>query len=326
MLGGLIAQGDNINKTRSATGAFVDSVLNKAEWNRCLIASGFTGVDIMTEAARNENGHSLSMIVTSKQAVPKLRHSNVVIVQDGNPSISIETLSLNVFEKLTNLGLHVELVSLEQAVAEDAYGRMLIAGKALISLIEAEVPLVATLSERNFNLLQKLLLGSVGGFWITRSNRQLDPSGDPAFSSTVGLLRTLRNENPDGRLHEMAFSSQMDISSAEAATLIARATKSIFEADSLQVEAETEYGELNGCLYIPRIYDEPHKNKAMDMMGKEPPIELEPFHQEGNPLRLNIATPGQLDTLRFGHDPSELKPLSDEEVEVEVHANGISFS
>ena len=301
-------------------------VLNEAEWNRHLVASGFTGVDMVTRGPEDGKGHCPSMMVTSKQALPKLRHSNVVIVQEQSPSMYMKTLSFHIFEKLKGLGLNVELVSLEQAVAEDSYGRMLIAGKALVSLLEAESPLIATMSEENYDLLQKLLLGSTGGLWITRSNRQLDPLGDPTFSSTVGLLRTLRNENPEGRLHEIALSSKADISSAETADLIIRATKTIFEADSLQVEPETEYGELDGNLFIPRIYDEPHKNTAMDMMGKESPTELELFYQENNPLRLDIGLPGKFDTLRFVHDPSLLEPLDDDEVEIEVYASGLSFS
>lgn len=312
------------SKSRFETSSI--STRSEADWNRHLIAAGLTGIEIVTKATGGNDDQCSSMVVTSKQAISKMNHSSVVIVQDQNASLFVKTLSFNVSEKLTSLGLAVEVVSLEQAVAEDSYGRMLITGKAIISLLEADVPLVATLSEQEFGLLKNLLLGGMGGMWITRSNRQLDPSGDPAFSSTVGLIRTLRNENPEGRLHELAFSSKMDISSAEAASLIVRATKSVFEADSLQVEAETEYGELDGCLHIPRIYDEPYKNRALDMMGKESPTELESFHQDDNPLRLDIGTPGKFDTLRFVHDPLALEQLGNDEVEIEVHANGLSFS
>ena len=321
--GGKLVLGENITQADEDP---LGSILNEADWNRHLVAFGFTGVELVTSGPQDANGCCPAMMVTSKQAQPKMRHSNVVIVQDQNPSMYMKTLSFNIFEKLKGLGLHAELVSLEQAVAEDAYGRMLIAGKALVSLLEAEVPLIATMSELNYGLLQKLLLGSTGGMWITRSNRQLDPLGDPTFSSTVGLLRTLRNENPEGRLHEVALSSKIDISSAETADLVIQATKSVFEADSLQAEPETEYGELNGSLFIPRIYDEPHKNAAMDMMGKESPTELEPFYQENNPLRLDIGIPSDFDTLRFVHDPLALEPLHENEVEIEVHASGLSYS
>ena len=302
------------------------TLMDEAEWHRYLIAAGFSGVEIIAKGEPNAHGHCSSMIVTNKQAVPKIRHRNVVIVQTSTASTFVKTLSYNIFEKLTSLGVQAELASLEQAVNEDSYGRMLISGKAIISLLEVEEPFVATMSEQSFGLLKKLLLGGLGGMWLTRSNRQLDPSGEPAFSSTVGLLRTLRNENPEGRLHEVALSSEMDISSSEAANLVVEATRSVFEAESLEVEAETEYAERDGRLYIPRIYDEPHKNKAMDMMGKDSPTELEPFHQEHNPLRLDIGTPGKFETLRFVHDPIALEPLSENEVEIGVHANSLSFS
>ena len=326
MLGETTNQRDSSLETRLEIDPYDGTAMDESEWKRRLIASGFSGVEIIAKGTPDDGGHCPSMIVTSKQAIPKMRHSNVVIIQAQNASMFVKTLSFNVFQKLMTLGLNVELVSLEQAVAEDSDSKMLVSGKAIVSLLEIEIPVVATLSEQDFGSLKKLLLGSLGGMWLTRSNRQLDPSGDPSFSSTVGLLRTLRNENPEGRLHELALSSKMDISSSEAADLVARATKSVFEADSLQIEAETEYGELDGRLYIPRIYDEPYKNRAMDTMGKEPPTELEPFYQENNPLRLDIGTPGKFDTLRFVHDPSALEPLNDNDVEIEVHANGLSFS
>ncbi|KAI3336843.1 putative polyketide synthase [Xylariaceae sp. AK1471] len=300
-------------------------LLDENEWNRRLIISKFSGIDIMIRDSQDENDHCSSMIVATKPIKPNLSFNNVVLIQAWDASEDVKTLSINTFEKLTKLGLNVELATLEQATALDAHGKMLISGKPVVSLLEAETPFVYELSETNFILLKRVLIGSRGGLWVSRSNRQLDPSGDPAFCCTVGLLRCMRNEKTDIRMHELALSSGIHVSSREAADLIARSVRSIFEADSLKVEAETELAEYNGRLYIPRILDDKDLNKSLDMIGRQPPAELQPFYQPDRSLRLDISAPGKLNTLCFVQDPLLSEPLGENDIELEVHANGLNF-
>ena len=79
------------------------------------------------------------------------------------------------------------------------------------------------------------------------------------------------------------------------------------------------------------MYDELVKNKGLDIMndrlgtGKETSLELQALLQAGNPLRLDIGTPGALSTLRFVHDELPEEPLGPHDVELTVRANGVSF-
>ncbi|KAI0451648.1 putative polyketide synthase [Xylaria acuta] len=300
-------------------------LLDENEWNRRLRMSKFSGIDIMTRDSQYENDYCSSMIITTKPIKPTFSFSKIVIIQASNASEYIQTLSINIFEKLTKLGLHVELATLEQATALYANGKMLISGQPVLSLLEAEIPFVYELSATNFACLKRMLIGSRGGLWVSRSNRQLDPTGDPTFCCTVGLLRCLRNEKPDIRMHELALSPGIHISSQEAADLVARSVRSIFEADSLNVEAETEMAEHNGRLYIPRVFDHKDLNKSLDMIGRRRPAELQPFYQPDRPLRLDISVPGKLDTLRFVEDPLPSDAFGENDIELEVHANGLNF-
>ncbi|TGJ82080.1 hypothetical protein E0Z10_g6692 [Xylaria hypoxylon] len=299
-------------------------LLDENDWNRRLMLSKFSGIDIVARDSQDENGYCSSMIVTTKPMKVEFSFTNVVLIQAWDASEYVQTLSVNVLEKLAKLGLNVELATLEQATALDPDGKMLVSGKLVLSLLEVETPFVHALSETNFALLKRVLIGSRGGLWLSRSNRQLDPSGDPTFCCTVGLLRCLRNEKPDIRMHELAFSPDIDISSQEAADLVARTLRSIFEAESLKVEVETETAEHNGRLYIPRIMDHKTLNKSLDMIGKQPPPELQPLYQPDRPLRLDISAPGQLNTLCFVDDPPLSEPLGENDIELEVHANGLN--
>lgn len=51
------------------------------------------------------------------------------------------------------------------------------------------------------------------------------------------------------------------------------------------------------------------------------------FKQEGRPLKLEVGTPGRLDTLRFNDDKAVAAtvPLREQEVEIEIKAAGLNF-
>ncbi|KAI1109794.1 hypothetical protein F5Y14DRAFT_431116 [Nemania sp. NC0429] len=299
-------------------------LLNEEEWDRRLTLSKFSGVDIVGRDYEHESDRCSSMIVTTRPIKPEFSFNNIVLIRAQNASADVEMLSTNIAEKLTKFGLIVELATLEQATALDANGKMIISGKPVLSLLEAETPFVSNLPETNFALIKRVLLESRGGLWVSRSNRQLDPSGDPTFCCTVGLLRCLRNEKPDILMHELALSPETHANTQEAADLVARSVRSIFEADSLGLEAETEIAEHEGRLYIPRIFDHKDLNKSLEMIGRRPPVESQPFYQPDHALQLDIGTPGKLDTLHFIQDSMSSEPLGENDIELEVHANGLN--
>ncbi|KAJ8131128.1 hypothetical protein O1611_g2501 [Lasiodiplodia mahajangana] len=300
-------------------------LLDEDEWNRRLRLANFSGIDIVTRDSQDETDRCSSMIVTTKPIEAKHSFTDMVLVQARDASDNVKTLSINIIEKLTRLGLDIELVTLEQATARDVNGKMLISDKHVLSLLEAETPFVYGLSETNFALLKRVLIGSRGGLWVSRSNRQLDPSGDPIFCCTVGLLRCLRSEKPEICMHELALSPGIHADSQEAAEFVVRALKSILEAESLNYEAETEIAEHDGRLYIPRVIDDRDLNKSLEMIGKQPATEMQPFFQPGRPLRLDINSLNRLDTLHFIEDSVPPEPLGENDIELEVHVNGLSF-
>ncbi|KAI1124687.1 putative polyketide synthase [Nemania abortiva] len=301
-------------------------LLSEDEWKRRLILANFSGINLVARDSQDEGDWCSSMIVTTKPTQTKLSFNKMVLIQAQDASSDVETLSINIIERLTELGLDVELATLERATDQDGDGNMLISGKHVLSLLEAEMPFVSGLSETNFTLLKRVFLGSRGGLWVSRSNRQLDPSGDPIFSCTIGLLRCLRNEKPEIRMRELSLSPRTRAGSPEAADFVIRAVKSIGEAESLNLEAETEIAEHDGCLYIPRIIDDRDLNKSLDAIGRQPAPELQPFFQPNRPLRLDISTPGKLDTLCFFEDPLSSELLGENDIELEVHANGLTFA
>lgn len=288
------------------------------EWNDHLKAANFSGIDIGTRPSRD----GFSMAVTTKVAEAKLPIKELVILQKEDASRDVQILSENLSKIFTSLGIKVHISKLEEATNGEVES-MFLAEKHVLCLLEAETPFISQMSEENFAQAKKIILGSLGGLWVTRSNRQIDPAGDPSFCPTTGLLRCVRSERSDHKTHEFSISSGAEIASQNIADLIGRSFRLNFEAESIELEAETETGELNGHLFVPRLYDDKNLNKSLEMRGKQLPVEQEKFSDPG-PLKLEIGTPGMLDTLRFAHDdvPSE---LGEHEIEMEVQANGMNF-
>ena len=298
-------------------------LLDEAEWKRHLLASGFSGVDIVIKDTNDAHTHCSSMMVATKARSMTFSFKKVVVIDAENPSEAAHTLSSKISKAISDLGLPVEHTTLAGAAAVDASGKAFVAGKGIICLAEAERPFVFDPSEAEFNAFKEIIVQSLGGLWVSRGGQMMDPSGDPSFCATTGLLRVCRCEMPDIRIHELNFSSKMDLASESAADLIARFFPSMYDDDLPNLE--TEASELNGRLYIPRLYDEKHKNHSLQTLDVQPQPEMQPFFQPGRPLRLDIGVPGMLDTLQFVDDPRPLEPMGEKEVEVEVLASAMNF-
>ena len=298
-------------------------LMNEDDWKSSLLAAGFSGLDLMIKDTLDAGNHCSSMMVSSKPKVTKFPFTKVVVIDALQTSAETESMAANVLKSLSDLGLELEHTTLAGAATLGANGEPFVAGKGVVSLIEAEDPLLIDINKENFNSMHTVLLRSLGGLWISRAGRQLDPSGDPSFCATTGMLRVVRCEMPHIRMHELNFSTQMKLSSASASDLVRRVFYSIYDDD--EANLETELSELDGQLYIPRLFDEKHKNHALQTLDEQAMPELQPFSQPGRPLRLDIGNPGMLDTLHFVDDLRPLEPLGDNEVEIEVQANAMNF-
>ena len=298
-------------------------MINESEWERHL-KSEFSGVDLVIQDNDDLRSHCASFMVTTKpSASRKLPFTQVVVLDTTSTSTESRELSDHVTSKLKGLGLEVEKVTLEEATTSNADGKLLVSGKAVLSLLEAERPLIADISKDDFDRVKKVLLGCKRGLWVSRAGVQVDSSSNPLFCATNGLLRTTRTEKPDNPMFQLDLSTEAQISSSRTADLIIRSFKSESEAESPNIESEV--CEREGRLYIPRLCDEKPMNHALHVRGKQPPPEPQPFMQIGRPLRLTIGTPGMLDTMHFVDDEKPLATLGENEVEIEVKANGVNF-
>ena len=297
-------------------------VINESLWQQHL--ADFGGLSLVIEDNNDLRKHCASFMVAAKSAAPKkLPFKQVAVLEAGNPSPESRQLSDNVVTKLQSWGLDVLKTTLQEAAAVEADDKPLVSGRGIVSLLEVEQPLVADLSEEQFEAVKNVLLTCKGGLWGARGGVQVDPTVNPSFCATSGLLRTTRTERPDAPVFQLDLSTRAQLETLAVADLVLRSFKSQTEAESPEIESEVS--ERDGRLFIPRLYDEQPINHAVHMRDRQYSPELQPLVQEGRPLRLDVGNPGMLDTIHFVDDVAPLAPLGDSEVEIEVKANGVNF-
>ncbi|KAF0329991.1 hypothetical protein GQ607_002758 [Colletotrichum asianum] len=177
----------------------------------------------------------------------------------------------------------------------------------VVSLLELEHPMLADLSERDFQALQSLILQSERILWVTGGG------DDPSFYVVDGLARTVANEKASLRFQTLHLSSP---SSASGPSLAGR----ILASDT----PDKEFREVQGLLQTSRVYKSAVGERRIARHLKDA-TRIVPLAQEKSPIRLAFGRPGLLDTLHFVKDERTLEPLADTDVEISVRASSINF-
>ena len=298
-------------------------LMDESQW-RHHFGLQFSGMDIIVKDTSDDGGHWASMMVTTKPIpIQALPFSKAVVVIPAELSPDASDLVKNLGRNLQASGLETEEATLEQATTLDATGKAFVSGKAIISLLELEAPMIHEITEADFKKLHTLLLTGAGGLWVSHAGAQVDPTSSPQYCAATGLMRTLRTEKPEIRMHQLDLSAEAIISPKSTARLVAQVFTTEFKAEFLS--AETEVSEREGRLFIPRLYDDKPKNYSLQLQGRKAPPEMQNFVQPGRPLRLEVGVPGMLDSLHFVDDPRPFAPLGEHEIEFSVQASAVNF-
>lgn len=210
-------------------------------------------------------------------------------------------------------GLSAQLASLDQA-------RNISPGPdtVVISLLELHDPVWLNISPELFDILQKLLTCSPRLIWVSRGGGFRSP--DPNHHIVDGLLRVLHSELMGATLISLALEADGCINSHRR-EFILQLARLIVISEGI----DTEYVEDQGLLHIPRLTSANRMNITLHehQVGNQ---RRQATLGDGIPLRLNIGTPGLLNSLHFVEDnvgrSAELKPY---DIEIHVMSAGVSF-
>ncbi|KAI5921037.1 putative polyketide synthase [Camillea tinctor] len=293
--------------------------MSNPEWEILLDRAGFSGICL---AIPDFGEGDMIISRTVEESISMQEYESLLIVDDQHEyQKNVTSLLLT-----TALFKNIEVMSLAQLATKTADTSQ---RKSLIFLADLSGSLLAQMPESLFTPIQRLLQNTTNLLWITSTNGPgKDHSHIPFSGLKDGFLRTIRTEYSGKRVVSLTLEGGDEIcSAAEAVRYISQA----FVSGFIAAKPEVEYVVRSGIFYTGRLVSEVAFNEKLEATANDKfdatgprLLRTEPW-LPGPPLRVNIESPGLLETLRLVQDDSPNADLGPTEVEIEAKAWGLSF-
>ncbi|KAI1088165.1 hypothetical protein F5B19DRAFT_472472 [Rostrohypoxylon terebratum] len=295
-------------------------LLSEKGWHELLLTTGFSGADLVLRDYQSDVSHLCSMIVSKSVNVEDVgRFTNGAIFQFTDKVVLLidqdsETqcaLAAKLGGKYTNTQI-LRLTDMMKSGWECS------PVDVVVSLLEINIPYLATLSEPKFQKLKKLIQGVENLLWVSSMPPTDDKTADPHSAVAAGFLRSIQSEEPAKHIVILNIESALPSSEAK---FVVEVLDRCFGKE--RVSRELEFIVRDGQLHIGRMMKEIELD-AERSSRVEPTLRTEPW-KPGPSLSLEVGTPGLLDTLRFVEDTKCQDELNPGDVEIEAMAWPISF-
>lgn len=260
--------------------------------------AAFEQKDLFTSTISTSSDGEAIVVAQQKASTETAHPGEVYFLQPDQVSLRLEALMSAAADKFSSAGYAVHRASIWSASL-----RQSVAGKHVVSFVEAENPLVYSWSEDEFTAFKSIISSLQHVLWLTRGSLLESWAGGVEFAPAQGLLRVLRNEYPLASLAHLDLSAAIEVTKPAAIDLLFGVWES-----SLGESAEMEYAELHGNIHIPR---------AVGHDGFDGDLQL--FDGTAQPVRRAVSSidrPTRLDSSVGGNDflwveeelAAELKP------------------
>ncbi|KAJ6788507.1 hypothetical protein PWT90_01621 [Aphanocladium album] len=236
---------------------------------------------------------------------------SVYLLMPEIPSKATLALASEIEDKLhasQTSSIRITLTSADISMVKD---------KSVISLLEIDAPLVYSWKEDQFTCFKSLVSTVNHLFWITRGSVLESWSNGVEFATSQGLFRVMRNEYPIATLPSLDLSAVADVSSSACADLILNVWKASFADD-----AEMEYAENNGLIYVPRATEDTGFDRELQLANNSAAPVLSTLGTSKLPLKAIQSS------ISSGYmwipDEEAGLPLGTGEVEVKIEYAGLA--
>ncbi|KAF2702907.1 putative polyketide synthase [Pleomassaria siparia CBS 279.74] len=285
--------------------------MHRSDWSRLLVDAGFsTEYSSSCEALDDADQQGMLMINSPEQpSLPPPVHV-LVVVSDGLEQIlDVHTLKA----RLEMTAASVTLSTLEEADTTD---------KVCVVLAELLHPFMHAPSQTQFQFSKDVFLRSRGVLWVTQGAG----STSPLANSVLGVARTARSEHGATTIVTVDLDGEAPLAPMAAADLVHGVFNRHFRRQTTSSDAvDLEFREKNGRLLIPRLLEHQEVNDLVAEAKLGPRLEEQLLIQKDRPLRIDVETPGLMDSIRWVDDESATANLADDCIEVEVKAVGVNF-
>ncbi|KAL6230297.1 hypothetical protein BDW75DRAFT_248783 [Aspergillus navahoensis] len=289
------------------------------QWDTLLRQAGLTGIEHIVHNSADPDLREISVMITSVPSSTKYDFSEVVILDRAN-SAGAGNVFIKCFEELlARRYFRVSHFTLE-TVPED------LTGKAVVSFLELDNPLLEDMSEHEFATVRSLILNSAGMIWVTRQGQVANAASHPFAGVASGLLRTVRSEDSTKRLGNLDLSLETSPQDELSASIVYEVFQAVLGTRPSDRETQDwEFAENGGCLYVSRVFEDEELNSAVAQIDRLPQASQQPLFQENRPLKMVLREPGLLNTFEFVDDEEFQEQLKPDYVEMKVLCTGLNF-
>lgn len=300
------------------------AVFPEEDWDIILRESGFTGTDHVFRDWDSDRCHGWSIMVSSastenprdQSVMTKPTYLPLTLVINRNSSFEMKT-AMAIAQSLDEQTDFVRIITLDQVCHLEDHN-----ARHCLILAGLETSVLFDIALDDFKALQKILTSSKSVLWASCSRSGPETDSAPHWGMTEGLCRTCRSEDINIPVATFILEETTCSSATTAASRILKVFNAFHES-AMSGSLEPEYRELSGEICINRLtqatYLDDHVSTRTDSK-----VEMQTFDSD-MPIKLDIKSPGVLDTLQWVDDKSVYEPLHPHQVEIKVQAIGVNF-
>lgn len=282
------------------------------EWNKLLIESGFSGVDIEYPSSSDEDLSWQSILVSTAVASRGVPSKVIYILSSGSPTTADAVFTLR--EILLRQNSCNVIV-----VGPSELNRITGSDCLCISLIDLETPFLSGIKQEEFAALRNMLMECPNILWVTPN-----PSARPFSSMTTGLLRTVRWERDADSSNIVMFDidDPSTVGGQDLAEWINRIVEQQFSS-SLTVDRHAEYRLRGGIIEIGRLREWQDADEFLAVQASNATPESKRVGEVDRPIELDMSGIGTQGPY-WSTDRSCEGPIHKMEIEVEIRAVGLN--
>ncbi|KUJ07891.1 reducing type I polyketide synthase [Mollisia scopiformis] len=298
------------------------AIMLEEQWHSVLKEHGFSGCEQIFRDWDSDQCHGWSIIITSVSTpdVPILaigvkgKTRSLTLVADMTSQIQTQ-IGEGLQHDLGDSGTSVDLISLR-----DLFLFADLRERDVVLLAGLEKCLLDETSQPAFQALQRILTSSKSILWV--NNMGSAPDDAPYWAMTDGLTRVCRNEDISITMATLALEQSTCGNKDKVVQQIIKVVHQIHTGSSTDT-MDLDWMEIQGRLCINRLSKADLVDKYVFSRTTKP-VRMRQFGSSP-PLKLQIKTPGLLDTIEWIEDGGAYLPLDPDYIEVRIQTVGVNF-
>jgi len=288
-------------------------LLSRDQWAQALTRAGFNGVEIGVDDYQGSTQSATFMVSKAVLSADNITLPQVdVICESSSEALKSFASDLATAFCKTSFSASVRLWPM-QVRRNVIY----------VIIDDGEQPLLVNPSRERFHNIKMLALEAGTIIWIT-AQKDSSAALNPDRGLISGFSRVSRSESESLRFLTIDVRQGIAIEREAILNGISDLLCASFGAISEgERSTETEFLFDNGELQIPRLITDSNFDEWIDSGKAKEDLGL--FHQPNRFLKVEVQTPGLLDSLIFVDDASVEEPILPDEIEIDARAYGVNF-